>query len=149
MYIDTFWIVVVGLWIAYLLWRIYHIKKVVNEITEDLDKVLQSQYFRVNRICDSICVAAQESDLFNKAPKKLVDSYTTKMAELLYDDFKCSSIERESFESGMFPNITNYLPSWKEQIGDAFGKTDYALGITESSNKNHIIKVIKSNISPM
>ena len=148
MYIETFWLAIAGLLIIYLIWRVYHARKVVDEISDVLDEVLRAQYLRVDKICDSICEATQESELFNKAPKKLVDSYAARMAELLYDDFRSTSIEHDSFESKTIPNITNYIPSWKEQIRDAFSNADCMLSITESSNKNHIIKVIKSNIMP-
>lgn len=147
MYIDSFWLIIGGLFVAYLLWRIHDLKAGISELADISDRLVQAQRFRVSRICNTLMLATSWCNLFKKAPKKLTEEYFDYLADSLYEDFKDSEIKFEFGEYKKIPNPGSYLPSLKDDFINSFCADNYMdYNLTEHHSKGAYVKMIKTEL---
>lgn len=85
MYIESYWVAIIGVWIVYLLWRTSVWSNKVQDITNQYDQLLRScATKKARRTKDLVYIILKyNQDVLKKAPKKLRDKVLDDEADRL------------------------------------------------------------------
>jgi hypothetical protein len=101
MYIETYWVVIIAIWIIYLLWRVEHLKSVLRQ-AGNLFEYYQKKKEGLERDLVRMIVYF-DSKLTARLPKKTQDKILSEQANELRCHFRNNYAESVSLDGKLTP----------------------------------------------
>jgi hypothetical protein len=101
MYIETYWVVIVAIWIIYLLWRVEHLKSVLREASNLLEHYQKRKEGLEKDLVRMIVYF--DYKLITKLPKKTQDKILSEQANELRCHFKNNYAEPVFLDGKLTP----------------------------------------------
>lgn len=123
MYIDTFWLVIIGIWIAYLLWRIYKLSSTLKQFGEFFDKYIDYDT-RLHATLLNILIY-EDATLLRKLSAKSREKIIKRQADNLRKAFKHCTFDKYMF-NGKWEELETPMQLLSHAIGSPIPDFDDA-----------------------